>query len=178
VSQSGPEPPETSDLPDSSDVPDSSDLAATTEPRPREPADPNDIPVEALWAMKARRHHLAHHDAAAPDAVHGTLGSGDSEVHVIDDGVDHCMIGRVVGASPDGCTYCLVGRITRDDYADLRDAELGVDDCFMPARDIALNGVFREEGVAPNVFLVQHFRTIRAVPTDYLPPGPFLEFTD
>ena len=160
------------------DQPEPTELPETTERSGLEPTPPDEVPVEALWAMKARRHHLAHHDPAAPDAVYGTLGSGDSEIHVVDDGEDHCMIGRVVGRSADGCTYCLVGRITRDDYADLRDAELPVVDCFVPARDIALSGVFHEEGAAPNVFVVEHFRSVRAVPPQYLPPGPFLEFTD
>jgi len=88
------------------------------------------------------------------------------------------MVGRRVGRAPDGCVYCLVARISLEQYGDMVAGELDLTDVFTDARDISLCGVFEEDEVAANVLLVQHYRRSRQVPADYLPPSPFLEFTD
>ncbi|HUI04154.1 MAG TPA: hypothetical protein VLZ77_11475 [Acidimicrobiales bacterium] len=141
-----------------------------------------DIPVAVRWAMRDRRHSLGRRDRADPRAVEACLGSGDAAVFAIDDGDDHCMVGRVVGASDDGCTYCLVGRVATVELLDLRAGSVALDRAFETARDVALCGVYESDvhspTAAPNVFVVQRYRSTRDVPSEYLPPSPFIPFTD
>lgn len=138
----------------------------------------DEIPPAPLWAMRTRMHSLRRLEPGDEDRIHRRLGSGDEAVYVIDDGPDHCMVGRRVGHDPDGCVYCLVARISLDRYADLVDGDVDLSEAFSDARDISLCGVFEAEQTASNVILVQHYRRPRDVPDEYLPPSPFIEFTD
>ena len=61
---------------------------------------------------------------------------------------------------------------------DLVDGDVDLSEAFSDARDISLCGVFEAEQTASNVILVQHYRRPRDVPDEYLPPSPFIEFTD
>jgi hypothetical protein len=139
------------------------------------------MPVAVRWAMSDRRHSFGRRHPGDPWTVDACLGSGDSEVFAIDDGDSHCMVGRIVGTSDDGCTYCLVGRIDVFDFIDLRDATVGIDQAFATAGDLALCGVFESDVhspmAAPNVFVVQRYRSVGHVPEDYLPPSPRISFT-
>lgn len=96
----------------------------------------------------------------------------------IDDGKYHCMIGRLVGQSPDGCTYSLVGRISLNDYDRLDAGQIPLDDAFSHAKDIGLCGVYNGEPETSNVIVVEAYRHSKNVPTEYLPPSPFVEFSD
>ena len=136
------------------------------------------IPVAPLWAMKTRMHSLRRLEPGDEDRIRARLGSGDEAVYFIDDGPDHCMVGRRVGRGSAGCVYCLVARISLDRYADLVEGDVDVTEAFADARDISLCGVFEAEQAVPNVILVQHYRRARDVPGDYLPPSPYIEFTD
>jgi hypothetical protein len=138
----------------------------------------DEIPPAPLWAMRTRMHSLRRLEPGDEDRIRRRLGSGDEAVYVIDDGPDHCMVGRRVGHDPDGCVYCLVARISLDRYADLVDGDVDLSEAFSDARDISLCGVFEAEETASNVILVQHYRRPRDVPDEYLPPSPFIEFTD
>jgi hypothetical protein len=136
------------------------------------------IPPAPLWAMKDRRHFVglgAHGDA---ERIRSARGLGDGTVYFIDDGRNHCMIGRRVGSSPDGSVYCLVGRVTLDRYELIESGEATVVDVFSDARDISLCSVYEEEGMASEVILIEHYPHFADVPTDYLPPSPFIEFED
>jgi hypothetical protein len=132
-----------------------------------------DVPAAPLWAMKDRQH--ARHGGG--DRIRARLGTDGETLYVIDDGATHCMIGRIVGSTPDRCTYCLVARIPVDRYRRLVDGEIPLREAFSDARDIALCGVI-EQARASNVFLVQHYRHIEQVPDQYLPPSPLIEFAD
>jgi hypothetical protein len=131
-----------------------------------------------LWAMRDRMHALRRSGPGDVDYLECRLGEADEAVYVIDDGPQHCMIGRRVGASPDGCTYCLVARISLYRYEQLRDEEVALVDAFSDARDISLSGVFMDGQGPSNTFLVRHYRRVAHVPAEYLPPGPFIEFAD
>jgi hypothetical protein len=136
------------------------------------------IPPAPLWAMKIRRHFVelgSHGDA---ERIRAALGLGDGTVYFMDDGRSHCMIGRRVGSSPDGPVYCLVGRVPIDTYVQAENGEKAVADSFDDAKDIALCSVFEDEGMSSEVILVQHYRHLKDVPTDYLPLSPFIEFED
>ncbi len=136
------------------------------------------IPPAPLWAMRTRVHSNRRLEPGEEGRIRRRLGDDDEDaVYVIDDGPDHCMVGRRVGGAPDGCVYCLVARVTLEGYSDVMAGAVDRDDIYADARDISLCGVF-EDGDASNVFLVQHYRRGRDVPPDYLPPTPFLEFTD
>jgi hypothetical protein len=134
------------------------------------------IPRAALLAMEDRRHHGGRPDPE-DEEPETALGSGDRTLYVIGDGPDHCMIARLVGEDEDGCTYCLTARIDRDRLAQMKTEEVLIDDAFVEAKDITLSSVFEGEA-APNVVHIQHFRRPESVPVEYLPPSPFIEFTD
>ncbi len=142
------------------------------------PAGEDDIPLAPLWAMRTRMHSRRRLEPGEEGRIRRTLGSEEDAVHVIDDGPDHCMVARGVGRAADGCVYCLVARISLEQFGDIVAGDRELAEVFSDARDISLCGVFEEEGAAPNVFLVEHYRRPRDVPADYLPPSPFLEFTD
>ena len=135
------------------------------------------IPSTALWAMKDRMHSHQRLDVAEPGSVNCRLGDGDSAIYMIDDGRDHCMISRLVGHSPDGCVYCLAARISIYRYVQLRDGEVELAEAFSDAHDICLCGVFEDE-LASNVILVEHYKRADSIPDEYLPPAPFLDFSD
>ncbi len=143
-----------------------------------EPEAEDEVPPALLGAMTNRMHSHRRLQPDEEDYIQRRLGSGDDAVYVIDDGPDHCMVGRRVGHAPDGCVYCLVARISLDRYTDLVAGDVARVDAFSDARDISLCGVFEEEQTASNVILVQHYSHPRDVPLDYLPPSPFIEFTD
>jgi hypothetical protein len=87
------------------------------------------------------------------------------------------MIGRLVGEGDDGCVYCLVGRISAGVFEQLREQEVAPDQVFAQARDLSLCGVFVSSG-ASNVITVEHYPRPGSVPAEYLPPSPFLHFSD
>jgi hypothetical protein len=127
--------------------------------------------------MEDRRHSTWRPSSEEDGEIRCGLDSGDRAVYVVDDGRDHCMIGRLVGRDSDGCVYCLVARISLGRFKDLRDGDVPLEQAFADARDISLSAVF-EGDPASNVVNVQHYRGARDVPLDYLPTSPFLEFTD
>jgi hypothetical protein len=113
-------------------------------------------------------------DTASGDDAAGADGGGP--VYVIDDGSDHCMVARLVGASPDGCTYCLVARIKRPDFDDVRAGWSPATDLFTVGKEFTLCGVV--EGSVSNVVRVGGYRRYKHVPAEYLPPSPFIEFDE
>jgi hypothetical protein len=144
-----------------------------------EQADSDDmIPPAPLLAMEDRLHSRRLYEADEPGHVQRRLGEADAAVYFIDDGRDHCMIGRRVGQAPDGSTYCLVGRISIYWYQELARGDAPREEVFSEARDISLCAVFVEGHGASNVAPVQHYKSVDDVPGEYLPPAPFLEFTD
>jgi hypothetical protein len=160
--------------------PDTTGETATAGPAPGGdvPEGEDHIPAAPLWAMRTRMHTNRRLEPGEEGRIRRRLGDDDDAVYVIDDGPDHCMIGRRVGQAPDGCVYCLVARIALEEYADVVVGDVELADVFSGARDISLCGVFEQDEGASNVFLVQHYRRGRDVPADYLPSSPFLEFTD
>jgi hypothetical protein len=155
------------------------DLSSPGVSTPLEGDEPsNSVPPAPLWAMKDRRHFfgLPGHGDVLP--IRESLGSGDETIYFIDDGNSHCMVGRRVGRSPDGCVYCLVGRIKIEEYEDLNNGTVRIADAFSAAHDISLCGVFEDESWVSDVTLFQHYAHSRDVPSDYLPPSPFIEFTE
>ncbi len=167
--------------PDASDDPDTSQgpaRLAEAVSRDDVPEGEDAIPPAPLWAMWIRMHSLRRMEPGEEGRIRRRLGDDDDAVYVVEDGPDHCMVGRRVGQAPDGCVYCLVGRISLETFADVVAGDVALADVFSEARDISLCGVFEEDEAASNVFLVQHYRRPRDVPADYLPSSPFLEFTD
>jgi len=140
--------------------------------------DNDEIPPAPLRAMVTRMHSRRRTEPGDDGHVHRQLGSGDATISVIDDGPDHCMIGRRVGHASDGTVYCLVGRISLERYTDIVAGDLDLLDVFSEARDVALCGVFDDEHGASNVFVVRRYTHPEDVPDDYLPPGEFIEFLD
>ena len=135
------------------------------------------IPLAVLWAMKARKHHHRPLEPEEPGYVHAVLGDGDAALYFVDDGGEHCMIGRLVGHTSDGLEYCLVARIPTHDYQDLRNGDTPVTQAFSDARDICLCSVFKDERTS-DVVVVQHYGHAAEIPAEYLPPSPSIEFTD
>ena len=134
------------------------------------------IPPHALWAMKYRRHgHLLNR---ADVAIRERYGTGDHAVYIIDDGGNHCTVGRAVGSSPDGCRYCLVARISVAAYERLVDDEVLTDEIFVDADEICLCASYEAEEAVSNVSLVEAFASIHDVPVEYLPPAPLVAFTE
>jgi hypothetical protein len=146
---------------------------------PLESEEPEDtIPPAPLWAMKDRRHFwgvAGHGDA---DRIRARIGEGDATVYFIDDGRDHCMVGRRVGSVPEGSVYCLVGRVPLELYQDVSNGSVPTTEVFSRARDLELCAVFEDEALASDVYAVAHYRRSSDVPPEYLPPSPFIEFTD
>jgi hypothetical protein len=136
------------------------------------------VPPAPLWAMKDRGHFLGllgHGDA---ERIREAVGEGDETVYFTDDGRTHCMVGRRVGKTTDDCVYCLVGRIKLDRFEDIARGRVPVSESFSDAHDVTLCGVYEEEGRASDVMVVQHYGHARDVPAEYLPPSPFIEFTE
>jgi hypothetical protein len=137
-----------------------------------------EIPLVVLAAMRDRMHARRLSSVDDSGHVRESLGTADDDVHVVDDGADHCMIGRPVGHAPDGCVYVLVARISRDRYEQLREGEVEMAEAFADGRDISFCAVYEVEGLVENIALVRRFRQGDDVPAEYLPPSPFLEFAD
>jgi hypothetical protein len=133
------------------------------------------VPNAALWAMKFHRHHVRH---PAENAIRTALGTGDGAVYFIDDGLDRCMVGRIVGHSPDGCTYALVGNADVGTFWRFRDDGDPVTEAFSDCRPLHLCAVYDGGVDTSNVVDVQRFRHSRDVPADYLPPSPPIEFEE
>ena len=168
----GDESPIDADAPDWAQEPDDAQ-------EPDEPDEPDDaIPALMLVALLDRMHARRRSAEDDPGHIHTVLGDGALAIAVVDDGPDHCMIGRPVGWSSDGCLYFLVARISIYGYEQLWDEEIALVDAFADARDISLCGIFEVDGVVENVLVAQHYRRADQVPVGYLPPGPILEFDD
>jgi hypothetical protein len=138
----------------------------------------DDIPLAPLRAMQTRMHSHLRPEPGEVGRIRRRLGSDDDALYITDDGPDHCMVGRRVGHAPDGCTYCLVARISLDQYEELVEGDIDPTQAFSDARDISLCGVFGDEQAVSNVLLVEHYTRPGDVPDEYLPPSPFVEFTD
>jgi len=160
------------------------------------------VPTGPLWAMKYLRHgrggpssddpgsgriRWASGDVGVSDEVGVSddvegLGASDADgdaaapIYVIDDGYDHCMVARTVGASPDGCTYCLVARIKLLDFDDVLAGWAEPAGLFSLGRGFTLCAVV--DGPVSNVARVASYRRLKNVPTDYLPPSPFIDFDE
>jgi hypothetical protein len=135
------------------------------------------IPHSPLWAMKDRRHEQWTHLVGHPHRIRAALGTGDATVYAIDDGRHHCMIGRRVGATADGAVYSLVGRVTKDTYDALSSGRIDARQAFLDAADVTLLGTVEAPGVS-NIFDVDFYSTAEEIPAEYLPPAPFIEFTE
>lgn len=136
------------------------------------------VPPGLLWALKDRRHFHLLPEHRGANRIRACLGVGDNAVYAIDDGHTHCMIGRRVGSSPDGCLYCLVARIPLEEYHRLATGERLLNTVFADAHDVTLCGVFEDDNKASNIFPVQHFAHVNDVPSEYLPPSPFITFSE
>jgi hypothetical protein len=136
------------------------------------------IPTGPLWAMKYLRHGqygaLTGHDA--PEELRLAIGSDGDTTYVIDDGASHAMVARRVGSAPDGSLYCLVARVRIEDVQDVRNGWAPADGLFAGGRELTLCAVV--EGSVSNVVRVAGYRHYRDVPPEYLPPSPFIEFTE
>lgn len=136
------------------------------------------IPPAALWAMKYRRHLHLTLTSREDERLRDCLGVDDGAVYVIDDGGNHCMIGRLVGADQDGSTYCLVGRISAEAYDRYAGAGSPLEHIYSEAKDLSLCSVYAAPGAVSNVLVVERYRAPADLPPDYLPGRPFVEFTD
>ena len=127
--------------------------------------------------MKDRRHEQLLHPFGHPARLRVSVGTGDAAVYAIDDGARHCMIARRVGKTPDGCVYTLVGRVRKQVYDDLAAGTIDGRHAFSEAKELALLGTGEEPGMA-NVFDVAFYDGPADVPAEYLPPSPFIDFTE
>jgi hypothetical protein len=139
---------------------------------------PDRIPPVVLAAIRDRMHSRRLTSVEDPGHLEVRLGTTDDAVYVIDDGVERCMIGRPVGRTLDGCVYVLVAGISIFGYEQIRDGDVPVSEAFSESRDISLSAVFEVDGAVQNIALVRRFRRAAAVPVRYLPPEPFIEFSD
>ncbi len=152
-----------------------------SEPKGSTPLDSREtedsIPSVVLWAMKYLRHGWFS-TSSDSDPIRWKSGEDDEHaaVYVIDDGYDHCMVGRFVGASPDGCTYCLVTRTKRLDFEDARHGEGEPSTLFSLGKHFSLCCI--AEGSISNVVRVASYRRFGDVPVDYLPPSTFIQFAE
>ena len=143
---------------------------------PLDDGEEGEIPAAVLWAMKYHRH--VHFGDRTEENLRSTLGEGDAEVHVIDDGPDRCMIGRMVGTGTDGCTYCLVGSIDVGTYWRFADGDDPVTEIFADARHLLLCAVYAKLDAVSNVVEVAHYRRLRDVPVEYFPGQALIAFSD
>jgi hypothetical protein len=134
------------------------------------------MPEAALWTMKYRRHWHVGLTRAEDKRLRLQLGDSDEAVYVIDDGEKHHMVARVVGTDAEGSTYCLIGRISATAYDHYANGEAELQAIFSECRDLALCSAFVNVGGVSNVLLVETYRRIDEVPSEYLPSSPPLEF--
>ena len=138
------------------------------------------IPVGPLWAMKARRHTQWHLLASSErhQRLRVTLGSGDEEVHAIDDGRHHAMIAHVIGSVGGDVEYSLLGRLTREHLGALEAGTVPLAAAFGEATEITVCGTAVEVGVeSSNVFDVARGTDASEIPGTYLPGSPKLALT-
>jgi hypothetical protein len=140
--------------------------------------DAEEIPFLVMAAMRDRMHARRLSPPDDPNHVEESLGTAEDDLHVVDDGPDHCMIGRSVGFTPDGCVYVLVARLSRYGYEQLRDGDMALTDAFADARDVNLCAVYESDGIVQNIAQIRRFYDPDDVPSEFLPPSPFLEFSD
>lgn len=153
-------------------------VTAPTDATPLEEDEPEGVvPPSPLWAMKERRHEQWPHLFGHPSRIRVKVGSGDAAVYVIDDGKRHCMIGRPIGATTDGCVYSLVGRITKETYDQLSSGAIDSRQAFLASSEAGLSGTADAPGVS-NIFDVDFYQHPDEIPAEYLPPAPFIEFTE
>jgi hypothetical protein len=136
------------------------------------------IPPAALWAMKYRRHLHLRLGRREQERLRSCLGEGDGAVYVIDDGGNHVMVSRLVGMDEEGSTYCLVGRIGEEAYDRYAAGEAAAERIFAESRELALCSVFAAPDAVSNVVVSETYSSVDEVPTEYLPPNPFLAFTE
>jgi hypothetical protein len=133
------------------------------------------IPKVLLWAMKDhRRNHYSRRDRPADER---RIGEGDHALYVIDAGMPRATVGRLVGSSPDGCTYCLVAALNTGKCADLspRATSRRV---LASAANFTLCAVYDGGAGVSNVSDVERFARLDDVPDEYLPPHPFISFSE
>jgi len=151
-------------------------LARPTRSTPLDDGQDHVIPKVLLWAMKDHRHaHLGHLGEATSERQ---LGVGDEAVYILGAGERHGTIGRLVGSSPDGSTYCLVGSIDRKRAKTVDEEKPSPADLFATGDHFFLCAVYDGGDGASNIADVDEFPTIEDVPADYLPPHPFIRFSD
>lgn len=176
-----------SDNDDSAASPGATGLGPFTDPTITDPAESTPleddessgaVPPGPLWAMKDRRHYHLLPEHRGAKQIRAALGVGDSTIYAIDDGHSHCMVSRRVGSSPDGLTYYLVARITLEHYQQCAKGERVLNDIFADAHDVELCGVYEDQKQVSNILPVRHFAHGGDVPHEYLPPSPFIEFSE
>ena len=136
------------------------------------------IPPSPLWAMKVARHFQWTHlltGADGPGRIRARVGEGDEALYVIEDGHHHCVVGRHLGRTGDGCQYSLVARVDKTRYEALAAGSVSARDVLALGKGRAVYAVV-EDGPASNVFLVGTFGPGAAIPEEYLPPHPPIEF--
>lgn len=136
------------------------------------------IPSCPLWAMKDRRHvQWSEIVGFPPKRIRDAFGNGDDTVYLMDDGHHHVVVGRKVGTVRDGCQYALVGRAPITVYETVQAGQLRPSATFDEATDVALCGVDVDENdKASDIFVVQSYGEVSAVPSDYLPGRPSIDF--
>ena len=157
-------------------------LVGTGSSSPLEEDEPEGtIPPCPLWAMKERRHIQWHllpsHNRH--ERIRDVVGTGDEAIYVIDDGGQHVMLGRRVGAVHGECEYCLLGRVGLEVYEELRQGQVQPASAFEDADELVLCGVAVEQDIrSSNIFDVEHYQDIVDVPPQYLPGAPFLNLDE
>ncbi len=152
-------------------------VAAPAETTPLGDEPEGTVPATPLWALKERRHGTAHL-FGHPARLRAVAGTGDAAVYAVEDGADHCMIGRVVGSEPGGCTYSLVARVDRSTWDALAAGRIDGRAAFAASTDAGLSGTVEGGGAGlGNVFDVDWYPSPADIPAEYLPPSPAVAFT-
>ena len=135
------------------------------------------IPPGPLWAMKDRRHiQWSEMAGLPPTRIREVFGTANAAVYVIDDGHHHVMVGRHAGSVVDGCQYELVGRARLAVYEELHTGRIQSLGAFDEAEQIALCGVdIDQRDKASDIFTVEFYGPVTAVPAQYLPGHPPVE---
>jgi hypothetical protein len=139
------------------------------------------IPPCPLWAMKETRHIQWHLLPAHErhDRIRESIGSGDDTIYAIDDGRNHVVVARRVGAVEGECEYCLLGRVPLATFEDLKQNKISPVKAFEAAKEITLCGVAVEEDVrSSNIFDVARYPSIDEVPSEYRPGAAYLNLSE